>query len=284
MSSVAERIKELREQIRYHNYRYYVLNEPEISDHQYDMLMRELRELEEAHPELVTPDSPTQRVGAPPQEAFGKVEHPVPMTSLANAFTVDELRAWLERVRKLLPENTPLEFVVEPKIDGLAVALTYEEGIFVRGATRGDGRVGEDVTLNLRTIPVIPLRIPVYSGQQVPPAPARLEVRGEVYMPKDQFEALNRRLEKQGERTFANPRNAAAGSLRQLDPSVTAQRPLSFFAYAIGYIEGVTLNSQWETLNYLRALGFPVNRDIARFTHFEPTEHSPGVIAYCQEW
>lgn len=278
MSEVERRILELREQIHHHNYRYYVLNEPEISDRQYDMLMRELRALEEAHPELVTPDSPTQRVGAAPLDAFEKVTHPVPMTSLANAFDVAELRAWLERAQRLLPEDTPLEFVVEPKIDGLAVALTYEDGIFVRGATRGDGLVGENVTQNLRTIPVIPLRIPFGTGPKTPPAPARIEVRGEVYMPKEAFEELNRRQVELGERAFANPRNAAAGSLRQLDPSITAARPLSFFAYAIGYVEGVEIESQWEALSYLRALGFPVNKDIAHFDNFDQ------VVAYCDEW
>jgi len=274
--SVEERIAELRRQIHYHNYRYYVLNDPVISDHEYDMLMRELRELEAAHPELITPDSPTQRVGAEPLEAFSKVTHPVPMLSLGNAFDEAELRAWRERVLRLLPEGTELAYVVEPKIDGLAVALTYEDGRFVRGATRGNGLVGEDVTSNLRTIKVVPLRIPV--DPQGPPAPRRIEVRGEVYMPVEAFEELNRRQAEAGEKLFANPRNAAAGSLRQLDPRITATRPLSLFAYQIGYVEGAEVSSQWESLQLLRALGFPVNSDIARFTDFE------DVVAYCNEW
>ncbi|NLS79369.1 MAG: NAD-dependent DNA ligase LigA [Chloroflexi bacterium] len=275
MPSVEERIRELSAQIRYHNHRYHVLNDPEISDHQYDLLFRELLELEALHPELIASDSPTQRVGAPPQEELGKVEHPYPMTSLGNAFSADELRDWLTRAQRLLPEGMPLAFVVEPKIDGLAVALTYEDGRLLRGATRGDGHIGEDVTLNLRTVSTVPLRIPV-SGSETPPS--RIEVRGEVYIPRDQFEALNRRLEAEGAKTFANPRNAAAGSLRQLDANITAARPLSLFAYAIGYVAGAQIGSQWGALDYLRRMGFPVNRDIARFEDFEQ------VIAYCLEW
>lgn len=276
---VAERVRTLRKLIEYHNYRYYVLDQPEISDHEYDALMRELRELEEAHPELVTPDSPTQRVGAAPQPEFGKVEHARPMTSLSDAFSVDEVRAWLGRVRRLLPNDVPLDFVVEPKIDGLAVALAYVDGVLVRGATRGDGRFGEDVTLNLRTIPTIPLRIPAARPDAAgPDAPARIEVRGEVYLPIPAFAALNREQEEKGERTFANPRNAAAGSLRQLDPRITASRPLRFFAYAIGDIQGHTVATQWEALHYLQALGFPINPDIAHFSDFEQ------VIAFCQAW
>ena len=275
MPSVEERIRELSAQIRYHNHRYHVLNDPEISDHQYDLLFRELLELEALHPELIASDSPTQRVGAPPQEELGKVEHPYPMTSLGNAFSADELRDWLTRAQRLLPEGMPLAFVVEPKIDGLAVALTYENGRLLRGATRGDGHIGEDVTLNLRTVSTVPLRIPV-SGSETPPS--RIEVRGEVYIPRDQFEALNRRLEAEGAKTFANPRNAAAGSLRQLDANITAARPLSLFAYAIGYVAGAQIGSQWGALDYLRRMGFPVNRDIARFEDFEQ------VIAYCLEW
>ncbi len=275
MPSVEERIRELSAQIRYHNHRYHVLNDPEISDHQYDLLFRELLELEALHPELIASDSPTQRVGAPPQEELGKVEHPYPMTSLGNAFSADELRDWLTRAQRLLPEGMPLAFVVEPKIDGLAVALTYENGRLLRGATRGDGHIGEDVTLNLRTVSTVPLRIPV-SGSETPPS--RIEVRGEVYIPRDQFKALNRRLEAEGAKTFANPRNAAAGSLRQLDANITAARPLSLFAYAIGYVAGAQIGSQWGALDYLRRMGFPVNRDIARFEDFEQ------VIAYCLEW
>ena len=273
---VEERIADLRKQIRYHNYRYYVLNDPVVSDHEYDLLLRELQDLEAAHPELITPDSPTQRVGAEPLEAFSKVRHPVPMLSLANAFDEAELRAWRERFLRLLPEETALAYVVEPKIDGLAIALTYEGGRFVRGATRGNGLVGEDVTGNLRTVKTVPLRIPASSDG--PPAPPRIEVRGEVYMPLEDFEELNRRQAEAGEKLFANPRNAAAGSLRQLDPRITATRPLSLFAYQIGIMEGGEVASQWESLHLLRSLGFPVNRDIARFSDFE------AVVAYCHEW
>ncbi|MFQ6014667.1 MAG: NAD-dependent DNA ligase LigA [Anaerolineae bacterium] len=276
IDDLRERIERLREAIRYHNYRYYVLNDPEISDAEYDQLFRELQSLEAAHPELVTPDSPTQRVGAEPLDEFVKVEHPVPLLSLGNAFNEEEMWAWLERISKLLPDGTRLEYVVEPKIDGLAVALTYENGYFVRGATRGNGLVGEDITMNLRTIRSLPLRIP--ANPSGPPAPAAIEVRGEVYMPLDLFEELNRRQEARGEKSFANPRNAAAGSVRQLDSSITASRPLSIFTYAIGYAEGAEIETQWQALQYLRDLGFPVNRDIARFSDLE------SVISYCQEW
>jgi DNA ligase (NAD+) len=286
------RAAELREQLRYHLYRYHVLDDPVISDAEYDALMRELRALEEAHPELVAPDSPTQRVGAPASEKFAKVRHPVPMLSLGNAFDEDDLRAWRDRVIRLLGDDAPLAFVVEPKIDGLAIALTYERGQFVRGATRGDGVVGEDVTANLRTIPSIPLALqePKTENQEAGPAsagsqfsvlgsiPASIEVRGEVYMRTADFEKLNARLAAAGEKVAANPRNAAAGSLRQKDPSITASRALRFFAYAVGPFEGAPLQSQWQTLEYFQALGFPVNRDRRRFEDFEQ------VIAYTREW
>ena len=285
----SQHIAELREQIRYHLYRYHVLDDPLISDAEYDALMRELRALEQAHPELVTPDSPTQRVGAAPSEKFAKVRHPVPMLSLGNAFDEGDLRAWRDRVVRLLGEDARLAFVVEPKIDGLAIALTYEGGRFVRGATRGDGEVGEDVTANLRTIPSIPLTLGARDldlgtrdGAQAPSpepqVPSSIEVRGEVYMRIADFEALNERLAAAGERVAANPRNAAAGSLRQKDPSVTAGRPLRFFAYAAGPFEGIQLRSQWETLELFRALGFPVNRDRRRFEDFDE------VLAYCRDW
>lgn len=272
---VRARIERLRALIHYHNYLYHTLNQPEISDAEYDALMRELRALEDQYPELITPDSPTQRVGAEPQDEFAKVTHPYPMTSLADAFSREEVIAWRERVYRLIPRDTPLEYVVEPKIDGLAVAITYEEGVLVRGATRGDGFVGEDITANVRTIRNVPLRIPV-SGQGT--APRLIEVRGEVYMPRDLFERFNAERLAQGESPFANPRNAAAGSVRQLDPRVTAARPLRFFAYAVGYIEGHELSTQWETLNYLKELGFAVNPDIRLIRDFEE------VLAYCEEW
>jgi DNA ligase (NAD+) len=290
----AQRVEELYALLRHHNYRYYVLDDPVVSDAEYDALMRELRALEEAHPELITPDSPTRRVGSTPSEKFAKVRHPIPMLSLGNAFDEDDLRAWRGRVLKLLGEQASIAYVVEPKIDGLAIALTYEGGRLVRGATRGDGEVGEDVTANLRTIPSVPLallepttddrqpttdsqdRWSVVGGQWS--IPSMIEVRGEIYMRIADFERLNERLAAAGERVAANPRNAAAGSLRQKDPNVTAGRPLRFFAYALGPCEGVRLRSQWEALQLFRALGFPVNQDARHFADFEQ------VIAYCREW
>jgi len=216
-------------------------------------------------------------VGAEPLDEFQRVRHPYPMTSLADAFSEEEVRAWLDRAKRLLPDDPPLDFVVEPKVDGLAVALTYENGLLVRGATRGDGFVGEDVTRNVRTIPTVPLRVPVDINAEVE-VPAALEVRGEVYMPRSAFARLNAEREARGEPPFANPRNAAAGSVRQLDPRITARRPLQLFAYGIGYSEGVQLASQWDTLQYLKRLGFPVNSDIQLIDDFE------RVLAYCIEW
>ncbi len=256
----------LGEILRYHGYRYYVLDDPEVSDAEYDALMAELKELEAAHPELVTPDSPTQRVGAEPLAEFEKVEHRRPLLSLENAFSEEEVRAWEKRVQRILGDGASLHFTVEPKIDGLAVSLRYEEGVLVQGATRGNGFVGEDVTQNLRTVPAIPLKIPVMGGH---PAPRHLEARGEVYMPKDRFEETNRRREVEGERLFANPRNAAAGSVRQLDPSITATRPLSIFMYAVGELEGATLDTQWGALSFLQDLGFPIADDITRCDDLE---------------
>jgi DNA ligase (NAD+) len=284
---LTRRVEALREQIRYHNYRYYVLDEPAISDAEYDALMCELRALEAAHPELVTPDSPTQRVGAPPGEQFAKVQHVVPMLSLANASDEAEVRAWYDRVVRLLGNDAQVAFVVEPKIDGLAVTLIYRDGILVRGATRGDGETGEDVTANLRTIPGIPLRLGAFANnpeRQTNGAPVQavipplIEVRGEVYMRIADFLRLNEQLAASGEKVAANPRNAAAGSLRQKDPAITARRPLRFFAYGIGQIEGVQVQTQWKTLNLLRTLGFPVNRDARRF------ERLDDALAYCREW
>ena len=289
----ARRVAELRRAIDEANYRYHVLDDPTISDAEYDALMRELRALEEAHPELVTPDSPTQRVGGQPASQFAKVRHPQPMLSLGNAMSEEELREWhTNRVLKLLGANARIAYTVEPKIDGLAVALTYRDGRFVQGATRGDGMIGEDVTANLRTVGGIPLRLREPRAQNsesqqagagselaLPSSlPSSIEVRGEVYMRIADFEALNERLAAAGEKVFANARNSAAGSLRQKDPALTAARPLRFFAYAVGPFEGVELHSQWQTLQYLRALGFPVNSDARRFEQFEE------VLAYCREW
>jgi DNA ligase (NAD+) len=267
---IERRIAKLRDEVNYHAYRYHTLDDPVISDAEYDRLVVELRALEEAHPELITPDSPTRRVGAPPLDQFEKVIHPVPMTSLGNAFDDADMHAWLARIGRLLPDEvtvSDLTFVVEPKFDGLAVALTYENGVLARGATRGNGVEGENVTTNLRTVNNIPLRIPVSPDG---PPPDRIEVRGEIYMPIADFDELNRRQAEKGERLYANPRNAAAGAVRQLDSRITAQRPLAFFAYAIGYVEGgEAVTSQWEALDYVRRLGFPVNPDVVRSRDFE---------------
>jgi len=251
-----KRIEELRETINYHNYRYYVLDSPEISDAGYDELMRELQQLEAEHPELVTPDSPTQRIGAPPVEAFGVVEHPQPLLSLANAFSYEELAAWHKRVSNLLG-GRQFDLVCEPKIDGLAVALTYVDGLLATGATRGDGYRGEDITQNLKTVRSIPLSVPKE-------APPRFEVRGEVYLPKAGFKKLNEERAKEELPLFANPRNAAAGSVRQLDSSITARRPLDIFVYGLGWAEGKAVpDTHWEIMQYLKSLGFKINPNIA---------------------
>ena len=232
--AIRKKAESLREQIRHHNYRYHVLDDPEIPDAEYDRLMRELLALEAEYDELVTHDSPTQRVGDAPISAFGTVQHELPMLSLANAFSEDELREFHRRVmeRLELEGDAELSYAAEPKLDGAAVSLLYEDGVLVRGATRGDGSTGEDITHNIRTIEAIPLKL---IGKSYP---ARLEVRGEVFMPKAGFEAYNARARAAGEKTFVNPRNAAAGSLRQLDPKLTAERPLDMYAYSVGKVEG----------------------------------------------
>ena len=245
------RVEELRSQIAYHDHRYYVLDSPEISDGEYDELMRELRRLEEQHPELITPDSPTQRVSGQPVEAFGIVEHRVPLLSLANAFNEEELRAWYRRAANLV-ENERFDMVCEPKIDGLAVALVYENGSFVQGATRGDGLRGENITQNLRTIRSVPLTV---RGDGLPP---RFEVRGEAYMTRRGFEQLNEERANEGQPLFANPRNAAAGSVRQLDSRITAQRPLRFFAYGVGEAPAGAPATHSGMLARLAELGLPV--------------------------
>ena len=254
LEAVKKRIEELREEIRKHDYHYYVLNQPLISDAEYDRLFRELQELEEKYPQFVTPDSPTQRVGAPPAEEFRPVRHAIPMLSLQNCFSEEEFLEWDRRVRRLLGGERPV-YICEPKLDGLSVELVYENGVFTVGSTRGDGYVGEDVTRNLRTIRQIPLRLLPLNGE----VPRLLEVRGEVYMEKEDFKRLNREREEKGEPPFANPRNAAAGSLRQLDPNITARRPLKAFFYALGRAEGITIRSQEELLTTLSKLGLPVN-------------------------
>jgi DNA ligase (NAD+) len=268
---VAARVAELRQKLEYHNYLYYVKDSPEISDAEYDRLMRELIELEGAHPELASPDSPTQRVGGEALDRFNKIQHHAPMLSLANAFSEDELRAFNRRVSNLL-EIEKLAYVTELKIDGVAMALTYQNGRFVRGATRGNGVIGEDVTANLRTIKQIPLRL--NGADDV----AELEVRGEVYLPVPAFNAMNEERADQGLAQFANPRNAAAGAIRQLDPKVTASRPLAFFAYAVGFVEGYEFHTQKQTLDTLEDWGFPVNKN------HRWHESMDGVLKFCEEW
>ncbi len=255
-------IADLRQRLNQAGYEYYVLDRPTMSDYDYDHLLRRLEELEAAHPEAVTPDSPTQRVGGKPLDSFVQVVHKVPLESLQDVFDFEELAAFDQRVRGVV---SPVEYVVEPKVDGLSVALEYRDGLFVRGATRGDGQVGEDVTENLRTIRSIPLRIP--------DAPAQLIVRGEVFMPKRVFHALNEERERRGEALFANPRNAAAGSLRQLDPRVAASRKLDILLFNVQWAEGVTLNSHLETLKYMGDRGFKVIPHYSCTTMEEVTAH-----------
>ncbi|MEW6092927.1 MAG: NAD-dependent DNA ligase LigA [Chloroflexota bacterium] len=302
-SLARQRYEELKQQINFHNYRYHVLDAPVISDAEFDRLVVELKQIEAEHPDWVTPDSPSQRAGAVPSEKFEKVRHPRPILSLANAFGAEDARAWYERIRKLDDRVEKAAFIVEPKIDGLSVVLHYRDGVFVRGATRGDGEIGEDITANLRTIRTIPLKIPVetkdhgqwtvdhenpnqpsmfgssYPSSIVHGLPSYLVVRGEVFIPIKEFEALNRKLEEAGEKTYLNPRNTAAGSLRQLDPSITASRPLTLLVYQVVYSEGGNVpTSQWELLAWLKGLGFPVTDVAQRFADLE------SAIAYTEIW
>ncbi|HEY9180107.1 MAG TPA: NAD-dependent DNA ligase LigA, partial [Candidatus Baltobacteraceae bacterium] len=269
----AARAQELRALLEEANYRYHVLDDPQITDAEYDAFLRELIDIEERYPELRRPDSPTQRVGAAPSEKFAPYEHHSPMLSLANAFNEDELRAFDERVRKLAGE--PVSYVVELKIDGLATSLRYRDGAFERGGTRGDGRAGEDVTPNLKTINAIPLRL---RGR----APAEIEVRGEVYLRKSDFESLNAKRVAAGQPVFANPRNAASGGVRQLDPKLTRARRLSFFGYSIGALRGdgavAEPRTQWEALEYIKSLGFAVN------PYVRTSPDIGGVLAFCEQW
>ena len=265
------RIADLRAQLEDASYRYHVLDEPQITDAEYDALLHELGQLEERHPELRTPDSPTQRVGAPASERFSPFQHHRPMLSLSNAFDTAALRAFDERVRKLA--GRPVSYVTELKIDGLATALRYDGGSLARGGTRGDGRVGEDVTPNLRTIESIPLRL------RAAHPPESVEARGEVYLKKSAFERLNAERLSRDLAPFANPRNAASGGVRQLDPRLTAERSLSFFAYSIGELRPErAITTQWEALAFLRELGFPVNPNVARCASIE------DVLEYCERW
>ncbi len=272
--SAEQRAVALREQLDHHNRLYYILDEPEVGDDLYDELINELRDLEAEHPELRTPDSPTQRVGAPPLDRFDPVEHVEAMLSLGNARNEEELRAWEARLANYLKRldiaASEFSYTSEPKIDGLAISLTYEDGVFVRGATRGDGRVGEDVTQNLRTIGSVPLRIEN--------APELIEVRGEAYLPIAAFKALNERRAEAGEPTFANPRNSAAGSIRQLDPALAAERPLSTWIYGIGAVRGLDLATHMDEIAWLGERGFKVNPD---------TDHHRGVesvVKRCHWW
>ncbi len=250
-------MEDLKQKIRHHNYRYYALDDPEVSDAEYDALMRELMALEAAHPELLTPDSPTQRVGFPPLDKFQPFEHTVPMLSLENAMTEPEVWEFDGRVRKLLGYSGDVPYVAEPKMDGLAIEILYGGGELLRAGTRGDGYSGEDVTPNVKTIRAIPWRL--MQPEDGSPVPAFLAVRGEVYMDRRDFAALNARREEAGEAVFANPRNAAAGSIRQLDSTITAGRPLKAFFYGVGSVEGASFETQWELLSRLRGWGLPVN-------------------------
>jgi len=303
MSTVAERLETLRNALRYHAYRYYVLDDPAVSDAEYDALWREMVALEAEHPELITPDSPSQRVPGAAADRFVKVRHPAPILSLANAFGPEELIAWRDRFMKLLPaeDQARVQYVVEPKIDGLTVVLHYQDGRLVLGATRGDGEVGEDITVNLRTVKAVPLRIPVSGGAEeqgsggaeergkfdLQPStfnlrsPSRLVVRGEAYTPIADFQRFNAEQAETGERTYANPRNFAAGSLRQLDARITAGRPIKLWVYQIVALEGDGIEppaTQWDALAYLRSLGFPVESRSRLFDDFD------AVVQYCAGW
>jgi DNA ligase (NAD+) len=282
------RYEELKAQVNFHNHRYHVLDAPLISDVEYDRLLNELKQIESDHPEWITSDSPTQRAGSKPADRFEKIRHPASILSLANAFGGNDARAWFERVKKIDDRVEQAKFVVEPKIDGLSVVLHYRDGLFVQGATRGDGEIGEDITSNLRTIRAIPLRIPVQTVDDRPKTekpstvhrpPSYLVVRGEAFIPNKEFDELNRKLEEAGEKTYLNPRNTAAGSLRQLDPQLTASRPLTLLVYQIVYSEGGKVpTSQWEILEYLKALGFPVTDVAKRFDDLD------SAIAYTETW
>jgi DNA ligase (NAD+) len=274
--AAVERAGELRRLLEHHGYRYYVLDDPEVGDDEYDALLDELRRLEADHPELLSADSPTQRVGAEPVSDLAKVRHPEPMLSLANARSADELQAWIQRMRNHLAregiEDPAFDFVAEPKIDGLAISLLYRDGVFERGATRGNGEVGEDVTHNLRTIGSVPLRLDTERP------PALLEVRGEVYMSLPDFAALNERRAEAGLSTFMNPRNSAAGTIRQLDPKLAAERPLSLWCYQIGITDGLSFDSHWDALQWLREHRFPVHPDVC-LLHCEA-----DVVEQCLAW
>jgi DNA ligase (NAD+) len=273
--AVGKRVEDLRKQLEYHLYRYHVLDEPEISDAEYDRLYDELRALEDDNPELAAEDSPTRRVGAEPAKGFTKVEHLSPMGSLDKVTTDEALEKWAEDVRKRLGTDEPVSYVTEPKIDGSAVSLVYENGVFVRGATRGDGFRGEDVTQNLRTIPSILPRMQLPKGEAAPPL---LEVRGEIYMPLSGFQEFTKRQAAAGKRAAPNPRNAAAGSLRQLSSAITAERPLSIWVHGMGHHEGLPVEGHWDATQWLRERGFRTNPLAERHDSIEE------VAAVCREW
>ena len=275
-NGLKDHYKKLIDEVNYHNFQYHVLDKPIISDAQFDRMLVEIREIEDKNPDLISADSPTQRVGMIASTKFEKVEHPTPVLSLANAFNQEDLIAWRERVIKLDESVSDTKYVVEPKIDGLTVVLHYQNGLFVKGATRGNGEIGEDITNNIRTIRSIPLRIPVQKKNI--DIPEYLVVRGEVFMSISDFDKLNQKLSEKGEKTYLNPRNTAAGSLRQLDPSITAQRPLRLFAYNILSAVGEIPDTQWGVLQYLKELGFPVSEDSQLCNNFGE------VLKLTQEW
>ncbi|HEX6270413.1 MAG TPA: NAD-dependent DNA ligase LigA [Anaerolineales bacterium] len=277
-NSLRSRYEELKQQIHSHNYLYHVLDAPVISDLEFDRLLNELTQIESEHPDWITSDSPTLRAGAKPADRFVKVRHPAPILSLGNAFGADDVRGWYERISRIDDRVENAKFVVEPKLDGLSVVLHYRDGLFVQGATRGNGEIGEDITANLRTVRAIPLRIPV--DEKGPRPPKYLVVRGEAFLPIEEFEELNRRLAEAGGRTYLNPRNTAAGSLRQLDPALTASRPLTLLVYQVIHSEkdGKVPTSQWDILEYLKTLGFPVTDIAKRFNDIE------DAIGYAETW
>ncbi len=271
---IQKKAAELRQALHRHNYLYYVLDEPEVSDAEYDRLMRDLMALEAAHPELVAPESPTQRVGAPPLEKFETVAHTIPMLSLQNAFDEEEVLAFDQRVRRFLKTDEEILYTAEPKMDGVAVELVYENGLLRQASTRGDGYTGELITLNIKTVKTVPLAL---LDTALVPVPSRLEVRGEVFIPLAAFRQLNKERLEQGEPAFANPRNAAAGSLRQLDSQITARRPLDIFCYGVGTVTGLEFTSHWKILEALKALGFRVN------PHIKPQVDIEEILIYYQD-
>ncbi|MEK7804167.1 MAG: NAD-dependent DNA ligase LigA [Planctomycetota bacterium] len=277
-SSIKEKINQLRSVIRHHDRKYYVENNPEITDYEYDILVKELQQLEQAHPELITPDSPTQRVGGEPLSQFTTIDHKIPMLSIDNTYSGEELREFDQRIKRMadIDKQQDIEYVVELKIDGIAITLWYENGLFMRGATRGDGFKGDDVTANLKTIHQIPLTLEsAGKGQHVPTV---LEIRGEIYLPNKEFQKLNEERVESGEPQFANPRNAAAGSLKLLDPRITARRHLHIFTYAIGHYEGIELQTHTQCLNVLRGLGLPVN------PYMQSCKNIEAAIEHCNTW